>query len=218
MLKAKRRKIVLLGSTMLPLIVALTLAVSTALATHAWTPESITCNPRSHSVTVTGYLAETNGNSIGGDLYVDGVNEGWYQENPSGSPGIYSITITHPDIDYGTTVEVVDSENEAVETDCREKGEPVIPYTGIYLMSPAAQAPYMQGDNPPCGVFDVNGWGAKYVGLGDFPGCTAPVTVMCLNGEGEWTADNVSGVVMKGDWEVDFISHQDGICALFPAS
>ena len=94
-----------------------------------------------------------------------------------------------------------------------------IPYTGIKLLSEAEQAPYLSIPNAagatPCGVFDVNGWGAKYVGMGDFPGCTAPVTVMCLNGDGEWTADTVSDVVMHGDWEVDFISSQDGTCGLF---
>ena len=93
------------------------------------------------------------------------------------------------------------------------------PYTGIVLLSEAEQAPYLSIPNAagatPCGVFDVNGWGAKYVGMGDFPGCTAPVTVMCLTGEGAWTADTVSGVVMHGDWEVDFTSSQDGTCALF---
>ena len=78
----------------------------------------------------------------------------------------------------------------------KEKAEP---YTGVYLLSEAEQAPYLslptaEGDLP-CGVFDVNGHGRKYIGLADFPGCTAPVTVMCLNGEGEWTAGNVSNVL-----------------------
>ena len=93
------------------------------------------------------------------------------------------------------------------------------PYTGIQLLSSDEQAPSLSIPNAAgataCGVFDVNGWGAKYVGMGDFPGCTAPVTVMCLNGDGEWTADTVSDVVMHGDWEVDFISSQDGTCGLF---
>ena len=99
---------------------------------------------------------------------------------------------------------------------CSSKEEP---YTGIQLLSSDEQAPYLSVPNAAgataCGVFDVNGWGAKYVGMGDFPGCTAPVTVMCLNGDGEWTADTVSDVVMHGDWEVDFISSQDGTCGLF---
>ena len=103
---------------------------------------------------------------------------------------------------------------------CPEKPPPDPPYTGIWLLgSTEAQAMYMAVPDAngatACGVFDVNGWGAKYVGMGDFPGCTAPVTVMCLNGDGEWTADTVSDVVMHGDWEVDFISSQDGTCGLF---
>jgi len=93
------------------------------------------------------------------------------------------------------------------------------PYTGIKLLSDAQQAPYLSVPNAAgttaCGAFDVNGWGAKYVGLADFPGCTAPVTVMCFTGDGAWTADTVSGVVMHGDWEVDFTSSQDGTCGLF---
>jgi hypothetical protein len=94
-----------------------------------------------------------------------------------------------------------------------------VPYTGIFLLSSAEQAPYLAVANAdgalPCGVFDVNGHGRKYVGLADFPGCTAPVTVMCFNDVGEWTANNVSGVVMQGDYEVDFTSSQHGTCALF---
>jgi len=93
------------------------------------------------------------------------------------------------------------------------------PYTGINLLSEAEQAPYLSVPTAegalPCGVFDVNGWGAKYVGMADFPACTAPVTVMCLNSDGAWTAENVSNVVMQGDYEVDFTSSQHGLCALF---
>lgn len=95
------------------------------------------------------------------------------------------------------------------------------PYTGIHLLgSPDEYALYAGVPNAdgvtPCGVFNVNGWGRKYVGLGDFPACTAPVTVMCFNDAGEWTADHVSDVVMQGDYEVDFTSSQHGICGLFP--
>ena len=217
MIQMKHWKVVRLGLLTLPLVLALTLAVSSALATHAWTPQSIKCNPRTHSVTVTGYFADpSGGNTIGGALYVNGNFLGYYVDYPVGSPGTYSITMTNSAIKYGSSVMVVDDENETVETSCHDKAEE--PYTGIVLLSSADQAPYMQGDNAPCGVFNVNGWGAKYVGLGDFPGCTAPVTVMCLNGDGAWTADTVSGVVMHGDWEVDFISHQDGICGLFPSN
>jgi hypothetical protein len=93
------------------------------------------------------------------------------------------------------------------------------PYTGIFLLSSAEQAPYLSvpavDGATACGVFDVNGWGRKYVGLGDFPGCTAPVTVMCFDGAGEWTGDTVGNVVMQGHYEVDFTSSQHGKCGLF---
>lgn len=96
------------------------------------------------------------------------------------------------------------------------------PYTGIVLMSAAQQAPYLEVTNGegvmPCGVFDVNGWGRKYVGLADFPACTPPdLTVMCLNDEREWVADTVSDIYLRPDGaELDFTSSQHGICGFFP--
>jgi hypothetical protein len=99
-----------------------------------------------------------------------------------------------------------------------EKDEP---YTGIFLLNEDVTSPYLGVPNAagalPCGVFDVNGWGKKYVGMADFPACVAPVEVMCLNGDREWTADNVSSVIYHGDYEVDFTSAQDGVCAFFSA-
>jgi len=113
----------------------------------------------------------------------------------------------------------VDTGTATFHFHCYPPEGPEPPYTGINLLSDAEQVPYLSVPNAdgatPCGVFDVNGWGAKYVGMGDFPGCTAPVTVMCFTGDGAWTADTVSGVVMHGTWEVDFTSSQDGTCALF---
>jgi hypothetical protein len=103
----------------------------------------------------------------------------------------------------------------------KEKGEKDEPYTGIILLPDAVVAPYFGVPNAagalPCGVFDVNGWGTKYIGMADFPACTAPVEVLCLNGDREWTADNVSGVIYHDDYEVDFTSSQDGVCAFFSA-
>lgn len=68
----------------------------------------------------------------------------------------------------------------------------------------------------PCGVFDVQGWGDKITTLADFPGCSGPVTVMCLDGEGSWVADNVSEFAQDGD-VVTFMSSQHGTCGFFPA-
>ena len=99
-----------------------------------------------------------------------------------------------------------------------EKSGP--PYTGIHLLGSSDEytlytgVPNAAGETP-CGVFNVNGWGRKYIGMADFPACTAPVTVMCFTVDGAWTADTVSDVVMQGDYEVDFTSSQDGICGLF---
>ena len=128
----------------------------------------------------------------------------------SQSPTGYALL----EIDYGST-----HYSETWKYDCTENPAP---YTGINLLPDSVTAPYFSvaaaDGATPCGVFDVNGWGRKYVGMADFPACTAPVTVMCLNGDGEWTADNVSDIVLQGDYEVDFTSSQHGICALFPSS
>lgn len=116
---------------------------------------------------------------------------------------------------------VTEIANEAPQD--RAKKAAFVPYTGIILLSDAEAAPYLSVDSDdygaPCGVFDVNGWGRKYVGLGDFPACTPPdLTVMCLNGEGEWIADNVSSIVVREDGaELDFTSSQHGLCGIFEA-
>lgn len=107
------------------------------------------------------------------------------------------------------------------ETTTKSKDEP---YTGIVLLPPGEQAPYLGVPNPDgvsaCGVFDVNGWGRKYIGLADFPNCTPPdLTVMCFDGDGEWAADNAKDVYIRPDGaELDFTSSQHGICGIFPTS
>jgi hypothetical protein len=96
------------------------------------------------------------------------------------------------------------------------------PYTGIFLLSQVEQALYLNVPNSDgvnaCGVFDVNGWGRKYIGLADFPNCTPPdLTVMCFDDMGGWTADNVKDVYIRPDGaELDFTSSQHGICGIFP--
>lgn len=115
-----------------------------------------------------------------------------------------------------------------VEFECEATGAPItqtededkyVPYTGIHTLSPSSAAPFLSVPNEagqtPCGVFDVNGWGTKYIGLADFPACSAPVTVLCLNADGQWTADNVKDVNYHPYGEVDFTSSQDGHCAFF---
>ena len=103
-----------------------------------------------------------------------------------------------------------------------ELQEPDAPYTGIYLLSPLDAESYQKitadDGRTACGVFDVNGWGRKYIGTADFPNCDPFATqILCLNGEGVWTADNVHDVVVNEyGVEVDFTSTQDGICGFFP--
>ena len=163
------------------------------------------------------------------DLYIENVTQGtselaiYYSYDLSGEYVVSPPAGT----DKGDEIEVsiyfylgfftlIDS--DAYTFHCGNGGS-AEPYTGIHLVSDSEQAPYLSVPNAagqlPCGVFDVNGWGTKYVGLADFPACSPPVTVMCLNGDLEWTADSVSDVVMQGDYEVDFTSSQHGTCALF---
>lgn len=66
----------------------------------------------------------------------------------------------------------------------------------------------------PCGVFDVQGWGDKITTLADFPACSGPVTVMCLDGEGNWTDSTIHNLEQDGD-VVTFTSGQDGTCGFF---
>lgn len=75
-------------------------------------------------------------------------------------------------------------------------------------------APYSSADYAPCGVFDVCSWGAKTVDLTAYPNCEGDVTVMCLDGEGNWTDTNVHNLTQDGT-VVQWTSTQDGTCAFF---
>jgi hypothetical protein len=76
----------------------------------------------------------------------------------------------------------------------------------------------------PCGVFDVLKWGHRVALLMDYPACTPPnLTVMCLNENGEWTADNVSEVTVHAATATEppeagtvaFQVAQHGTCGIF---
>jgi hypothetical protein len=76
----------------------------------------------------------------------------------------------------------------------------------------------------PCGVFDVLQWGHSVALLMDYPACTPPdLTVLCLNENGEWIADNVSGVTVHAATiteppeagTVAFQVAQHGTCGIF---
>jgi hypothetical protein len=74
--------------------------------------------------------------------------------------------------------------------------------------------PYSSADYAPCGVFDVCSWGAKTVDLTAYPNCSGDVTVMCLDGEGNWTDTNIHNFTQDGT-VVQWTSTQDGTCAFF---
>ena len=77
------------------------------------------------------------------------------------------------------------------------------------------------GPEIPCGIFDVNGHGWKFVGQADFPACQQLVQaggtleVLCLTGDGVWTDESVSGTYLHDDVEIQFLSGQHGICGFF---
>jgi hypothetical protein len=100
-----------------------------------------------------------------------------------------------------------------------ESGE----YDPSVLVLPADQAqPYLQIPSQegvlPCGVFDVQGHGAKVATLSDYPSCAAAdYRVLCLNGEAQWNSDFVSNKkVHTNAGTIEFTSSQEGICAIFP--
>ena len=67
-----------------------------------------------------------------------------------------------------------------------------------------------------CGLFDVQGWGAKTVDLSAYPDCSGNVAVYCLDGEGNWTDSNIHNLKQDGT-VVTFTSSQHGTCGFFPA-
>lgn len=76
--------------------------------------------------------------------------------------------------------------------------------------------------NLPCGLAEV-GWGYRVFNVGDeFPACATylpDLTVYCLTGDAQWSAENVADVDVSMLTEtVTFEVRQDGLCALFPAA
>ncbi len=73
----------------------------------------------------------------------------------------------------------------------------------------------------PCGLAEV-GWGYRVFMLADYPACipyVPNVTVLCLDGQAQWSAQNVSGIEVSVDTAtVTFEVQQEGLCALFPTA
>jgi hypothetical protein len=77
----------------------------------------------------------------------------------------------------------------------------------------------------PCAVFDVNGWGDKWINLDDYPSCDfyqPYLTVQCFTDEGTWTDTTVDHVIYRPMYEFEtgpvltFDSTQHGVCGIFP--
>jgi hypothetical protein len=77
----------------------------------------------------------------------------------------------------------------------------------------------------PCAVFDVHGWGDKWINLDDYPSCDfyrPYLTVQCFTDDGMWTDTTVDDVIYRPMYEFEtgpvltFDSTQHGICGIFP--
>jgi hypothetical protein len=79
----------------------------------------------------------------------------------------------------------------------------------------------------PCYVFDVGGWGDKWLNLdeAEYAACTAYrpyLTVYCMNSQGEWVNNTVDAVIYHPMSEfqtgpvLTFTSTQHGHCGIFP--
>jgi hypothetical protein len=76
---------------------------------------------------------------------------------------------------------------------------------------------YVNDGVEACGVFDVVSFGVKTVEMSEYPDCTGDVMVLCLDGEGNWTGENISNFSQAGG-VVQFTSGQFGTCAFFPVA
>lgn len=79
----------------------------------------------------------------------------------------------------------------------------------------------------PCYVFDVGGWGDKWMNLDEaaYSSCTQYrpyLTVYCMNSRGEWVDNTVDAVIYHPMSEfstgpvLTFTSTQHGDCGIFP--
>lgn len=111
---------------------------------------------------------------------------------------------------------VFDRVTVTVPEDCRS--EP----TNWWFSVEQVNDPFLASNAPSpdgtlaCGLFDVQGWGAKTVDLSAYPDCTGDVVVYCLDGEGNWTGDTIHNLKQNGT-VVTFTSGQHGTCGFFPA-
>jgi hypothetical protein len=74
-------------------------------------------------------------------------------------------------------------------------------------------------------VFDVDGWGDKWINLDDYPACDfyqPYLTVQCFTNDGIWTRNTVDDVIYHPMYEFEtgpvltFTSTQHGTCGIFP--
>jgi hypothetical protein len=93
--------------------------------------------------------------------------------------------------------------------------EPVIKTYWVFSVADMGDtSDYVSDGVQACGVFDVLGHGEKTVDLTAYPNCEGDVSVMCLDGEGNWTDSTVHDLTQDGTI-VQWTSGQEGTCAFF---
>lgn len=117
-------------------------------------------------------------------------------------------------------------------------GGPTLVCAGTGAGAPAEKpgpSPFMQPANTTSGEYGIPGpngamacgvglvgpnWGHRVFKLEDYPNCASylpDVTVLCLSGDGVWSAANVSDVVVsEANGTVAFQVKQHGSCGIFP--
>jgi len=192
------------------------LGVSVALANHI-SPVSLDASASGCSIKYTAeWGAGSDETSVEGHVvgYVNGVKRGekWFDLPDWPTP--YStwngrIWIGHSEWD---SVEFyINSARVHLDRNCTT-GEPQDWWFSVQDLGSTSQ--YVSDGSQACGVFDVQGWGAKTVDLTSYPNCTGEVSVVCLDGEGAWTDTNVHNFSQEGS-VVQWFSSQEGTCAFF---
>lgn len=215
-----RKSIGRLLVTAVAVLVVAALGVSVALASHI-DPVSVDATNKHCGLNVTVEWG-LNADETSVDSYVVGYANG-------NKKGTESVNIADFQPDFSTWkgwVYVGHSEwdtvdlhvNDVVVTDipyhCRA-GYPQFMQTWWFSVQDlGSTSQYVSDGSQACGVFDVQGWGAKTVDLTAYPDCSGEVSVMCLDGEGNWTDTNVHNLTQNGT-VVQWTSSQEGTCAFF---
>jgi hypothetical protein len=80
---------------------------------------------------------------------------------------------------------------------------------------PEAAVPASDG-RLACGIFDLQGLGAKHADLTQYPNCPGVVDILCMSYDGQWVDQDIKDVTLTGSI-IQFRSMRSGLCGFFPA-